>query len=276
MADTPRKSRPVRIKLDPRRTFGPVGKCIYCYRDDITLTSEHIVPQGLGGRLELLESSCGDCAKETGQVEQECLRKIFGPIRYTMGLSTRKKKRNPQDISVTIVNHDDSLETKEVSLEVHPHSFMLFMFDGPESLRGLEPRQEFKISESAWAYHPDKDDPAKATKYGGKGVRIGSFHPMLFSRMLAKIAHSFAVADQGLDSFIPYLPDLILGKYQTPSFLVGGQMIAPPAINALHRLHLYCAQQQGKQYLIVDIRLFANFGAPLYRVVVGEWKGREN
>ncbi len=115
---------------------------------------------------------------------------------------------------------------------------------------------------------------------------MGSFHLMLFSRMLAKIAHSFAVADQGLDSFIPYLPPLILDDYGTPSYLVGGEFEISEAIPTLHRLHLHCMYPYAtgdagalaapqKQFLVVDIRPFANFGAPLYRVVVGQWKGRK-
>jgi hypothetical protein len=242
---------------------------------------EHIIPQGLGGTMELPKSSCPECAKTTGQVEQSCLREMFGAVRYSMGLSPRKRKKKPQDITVTVVNHDDSLEIKRVELEVHPHSFILFTFGPPDILLGGpvvlggRPREVFTTGPGVWSYLPNKSDAQHPLRYGGKGFKVGSFQPMLFSRMLAKIAHAFAVADQGQDSFTPYLPALILGNYETPSYLVGGEAMIPPPFNALHRLHLYCRRvPPSPELLIVDIRLFANFGAPIYRVVVGRWLGK--
>lgn len=54
-----------------RREFGPANECIYCHRTapDVELTEEHIIPEGLRGRMVLLAASCGDCARETHAFE---------------------------------------------------------------------------------------------------------------------------------------------------------------------------------------------------------------
>jgi hypothetical protein len=50
------------------------------------------------------------------------------------------------------------------------------------------------------------------------------FHPELFSKMLAKIAHSFAVGARGLNGFQPLLPAGIIGKERwCPGYLAGGE-----------------------------------------------------
>jgi hypothetical protein len=48
------------------------------------------------------------------------------------------------------------------------------------------------------------------------------------ARMIAKIAHAFAVADQGLDKFTPLLPDVVLGRSDNLADLIGGEMPCPP------------------------------------------------
>jgi hypothetical protein len=88
--------------------------------------------------------------------------------------------------------------------------------------------------------------------------------------MLAKIAHSFAVAEMGLGSFKPLLPDLILGKTMTPTYWVGGQLDIPPP-GVTDRIDLdYDWNANGKTFTVAHIRLFAQLGAPLYHVVIGE------
>jgi hypothetical protein len=156
------------------------------------------------------------------------------------------------------------------------------LFGAPGILVGDPPSETF-LPQSMWVHNPDSGkDPRR---FGGIGYKLGSFNPLLFGRMLAKIAHSFAVADQGAHSFRPFLSDLILGKNNSLlSYLVGGELDPSPAVEALHRLHLHCLRPLPRSFihankeplrllLIVDIRLFAHMGAPQYRVVVGEWKG---
>ena len=89
-------------------------------------------------------------------------------------------------------------------------------------------------------------------------------------QMLAKIAHSFAVAEWGFHSFRPLLLDLIVGASQTASYWVGGGDHDKPADQGgLHRLELKRELRLGTEYVVCYVRLFANFGAPEYRIVAG-------
>jgi len=86
--------------------------------------------------------------------------------------------------------------------------------------------------------------------------------------MLAKIAHAYAVAELGLDSFTPFLSDIILNK--SPMYIghyVGGLRHDEKG-DDLH--HIEISNFGAKRYVVVEIRLFANRTLPLYVVVVGE------
>jgi hypothetical protein len=68
MAPTP----PERFKIgsDPVKTYGPVGRCIYCYDGTSILGNEHIIPFSLNGTHILPQASCLKCAEVTSQVER--------------------------------------------------------------------------------------------------------------------------------------------------------------------------------------------------------------
>lgn len=278
------------IKLDPVRKYQPADRCIYCDGPG-PYSDEHIIAYGLGGNIVLPRASCPQCAKMTGKVERIVLRKMFGAMRIQQGFPTRRPKDRPTHLPVDVIGDDGAVGIKTVPAMLHPGSFFMFRFGPPGILLQLPPSETFQAE--GWAYVPGHRNPAYFTRHGSRGHKIGMFHPGIFSQMLAKIAHSFAVADQGLGSFRPMLPDLILGRSKTPSYLVGGDLDVAPPLPVLHRLHLECrwpyAHEQlltqggptvlvvggapPRQYLVVHIRLFANWGGPQYHVVVGEWLG---
>jgi hypothetical protein len=108
----------------------------------------------------------------------------------------------------------------------------------------------------------------------GPALRTMTMNNNIFCQMIAKIAHSYAVAEWGINSFRPLLLDLILGRSQTASYWVGGNMtVMPPDPNGLHRLQLKKEIILGTEYVIAYITLFCFFGSPEYRVVVGVCKG---
>jgi hypothetical protein len=86
----------------------------------------------------------------------------------------------------------------------------------------------------------------------------------------------YGVAAIGPENFAPYLPAFILRKFgrteQYPACydLVGGNPIAPSEPDELHQLGYEIRTHNGKQFLVVGIRLFANLGAPLLWIVAGE------
>ena len=80
----------------PRIEIGNVGQCIYCGKTDVTLQTEHIVPYGLNGPWELLNSSCQKCAAITSSFEKDVLRKSLIVPRATLSFPTRRKHKRPK------------------------------------------------------------------------------------------------------------------------------------------------------------------------------------
>jgi hypothetical protein len=115
----------------------------------------------------------------------------------------------------------------------------------------------------------------------GKPVRLEqeAMNPG-FHRMLAKIAHSYAmacIADIG--GFQPLLLDIILrNELKDGPMLIGGpDKFTPPspdnATDTLHKVWITKARHPERMtepgYMVVCIRLFACFNMPTYQVVVG-------
>jgi hypothetical protein len=96
--------------------------------------------------------------------------------------------------------------------------------------------------------------------------------PFILMRMLAKIGHAYAVAQRGLNSFKPYLLDVIAGRSDDLGNWVGGGLDDPAeaASNQQHEVQLGPAHRHGRKHLAVTVRLFACYGAPRYHVIVGE------
>ena len=76
------------------------------------------------------------------------------------------------------------------------------------------------------------------------------------------LAHSYSIAEIGFGSFRPLVTDLILGKTDTLSQWVGGEWDIPPATQAAFELRRHTLSANGKNYLIVNVRLFSFFGTP--------------
>jgi hypothetical protein len=107
-------------------------------------------------------------------------------------------------------------------------------------------------------------------KYGITSFFTGRWDNQSFCRMLAKIGHSFAVAELGLDGFKPLLPELIRKGGLEVGPYIGGEPRQPPESAALHEISLGRQRAHGKTYIVARIRLLACHGGPIYYAVVGE------
>ena len=88
-------------------------------------------------------------------------------------------------------------------------------------------------------------------------------------RTLAKIAHSFSVAELGFDGFDPLLTELILGKSDHWSHCVGQLSHSAEAkTSELHRLSL----DWDGDLLVCRVQLYSKYGSPSYVVVAGRRK----
>lgn len=82
--------------VQQKRTYPPVGRCIYCGTKEGDLTDEHIVPFALGGNMILPKASCIPCQRIINQeIETPTLNVLsgsYGPLRLGLNLPTRNKK----------------------------------------------------------------------------------------------------------------------------------------------------------------------------------------
>jgi hypothetical protein len=104
--------------------------------------------------------------------------------------------------------------------------------------------------------------------------RHGGGDTKTFSRMIAKIAHAYAVDAVGLNGFTALTTNLIrnMAPLQT-SALVGASATVEPSSTEpgdRHTLrHEWGIAHDGSEVLLVKIRLFGDLGMPTYVVVTG-------
>ena len=251
-----------------QKLYPPVGRCIYCEATDVPLSKEHIIPFGLDGKLVLLKSSCAKCADVTKRFEHTCLRRMFGPLRVRMNFATRRPKDRPTRFSVNRQNRDGTRTCFSVPAKDYPKFLYLPKFDAPGILTGQPPSTLFRYY--TWGVGDGVDFDAFAATYGSTELIPDPFYVYQFFQLLAKIAHSYAVAVYGVDGFRPLLLDIIFGRYATPSYLIGGSIKDQLQKEGIRHYIESSRQPLGNiTYLVIAIQLFAEIGGPLYKVVAG-------
>ena len=257
----------------------PVGRCIFCGSDggEDGLSDEHIVAYSLGVDAFLPEASCKKCAGKTSYIEGYSGREIFGPLRVLWGIQTRSKKIELRDVPV-IFQTEHGEETRLIPRASLPF-LHLPVLEPPGLFHEREPAPITNAQAWLWRSERVKELMEPFRKPGDKSYKFEvpiKWYP--FARVLAKIAHTMAVARLGLDSFKPDLPGIILGTDENAAYLIGGA--APPTEpldlpvgtrTTLHNLSLTMMGSEGKPLIIVaTVRLFTFTGSPTYWVIVGE------
>lgn len=261
------------------RTYSAVKRCIYCGSETYAegspgrLGDEHIIPEGLGGRLILKEASCKECETITSRTELEWLRSSFYAARVQKVFG-KKKKRVPTTLPLKITANG-AVVTKAVPLKKYPALVVTLLFDSPEVLNGHEPVEKVLTGGVACGMLPTFGELMKEHLAVG-AVTIEpprkSATSIQLGRMLAKIAHSYAVAELGIDGFDAVLTANILGTdTRHLSYYIGGSQDIPPSISLSYRLSLSTVfSTTGQAFYEVKIRLLSDIqGMPLYRVIVG-------
>jgi hypothetical protein len=197
---------------------------------------------------------------------------MFGDLRVRHKFPSRQLDERVDKLPIQLVNPDGSITTKLVTPSEYPRLYSGFRFPGPGILTGASEDPPIEAEVIIVAVEADL---ARHAQPGSRvSVKAGTFNALKFMRMLAKIAHAHAVAKVGMEAFVPFLPDLILGKTENAAWLVGADLDRenePPDSSAMHDLILMHLEGEGRTYLCVSIRLFSPvIGMPFYRVVVGE------
>lgn len=263
----------------------PVGWCVYCGSDKFeALSREHVVPFSLGGTLVIQKASCPDCAEITKEFEQTCARTIFGPLRLLLGLPSRHKKERPEEMR-TVFEIDGQKHERFVKTEDNPAvRIPLPEFNFPGAFLGSPPAESFGAHKWRNMSFSAKDAGARVRRalavLPDIDVNVGVWPPypdpfpiIPFARMLAKIAHCYAVHEFGPKAFEPLLPDYILGNNKHLPFVVGSNPEVPPSIatpESNKGLHRFTAiRTDGDQLFGVSIHLLSPLKMPAYCVVIG-------
>ena len=239
------------------------------------LSEEHVIPFALGGELVILEASCQACQRIINETfEQRLITKTFATIRFMVGLPSRDKGKSPKHTKVThIVDGEEKQIVTSPDKAIAP--FYTFVLEPPDF--GLFPIPESRSLFKELYFlmmHGDRTDIKARFQLKWKDLEVQQF-----GRLLAKIAHGFAIANKQFELFEvePVLPPLILGQpSELPlSYLVGGLTtgLAADATDPSEVIHvLECSlthTKTGTRVLVTKIQLFGNMGAPSYVVITG-------
>lgn len=256
--------------LGDRLVYPEVGYCIYCYRRGVPLTDEHTIPDGLGGRHLLPKASCKDCQRIINTFEQYSMRTLLGNARASLGIkSSRKRPRPPTSV---LVRRRNGLSIERVTKPINELPIMvpLPVWPLPFALRGIPAPDTFNGLQ--WLYGPG-DMTAALKDFDAESFITENIEPHRFARMLAKIAHSHAIATIGPDTFRHALPPLILNEGMRYIEWVGGSIeLDPPEPQATMLISFEVAPRHtdGTPLGVFSIRLFPNLGGPTYHIVIGE------
>jgi hypothetical protein len=213
-----------RITFVGKMAFGkPPGRCIYCGSDGGNRGDEHIVAYCLAIDAYLPKASCQDCAAKTSYLEGYAGRQIFGPLRVHFQIQSRRKKIKLNPVEVTFKTGHGRETTRLVAREKLPATVTLPLLD-PPGLFHQNPPAPIKNCDT-WTWIADNpEERMRALLLPGElsGTIRNEIKPLVFARMLAKIAHAVTIGWLGLDAFVPYLPPLILGNDENAAYLVGG------------------------------------------------------
>lgn len=256
-----------------RRQYPPYGKCIYCDATD-GLTTEHIIPFGLGGTLELPKASCVRCAAETSRVERSILRGELRPVRIFRAMQSRRKHKDAPSSYPLVVVRNGLEETVDLPLEKYP---ILVHFPdfaparlavGAQSKPGIDVAGIVTVS-----FGPDPN--SVLFEMGATTIKSHvNTHPAQFARLVAKIAYSMAAATGALSLLQEPSPirGVILGTNTHIGDYVGTLTYPLSAHDGqLHRIVILSDINIG--HLVADVQLFSDSHAPRYGVLLGRLSG---
>ena len=271
-------------KGDGKRIPSP-GCCIYCGAKDVKLTDEHVVPYALGGNTAVFEKACCiTCQRVIQPYEQRILRGQLGAFRSRIDAPTRNPKDRPTTTELRFIEVDGNgnplrhLCTKSVPVQDAPLSFGVWDLAPPRILG--EGTTEAQHMGQPWAYYHGEVSMRWLDVVRGEtgctghvAVKLTTVNREDFLRFIAKTAHAFAVAELGVDSFLPLVADLILCRDNDLAEYVGGD--PSPSLKDSNPANMSeltvgtVKTEPAGGYTAVRIRLYPLLGTPAHVVIVG-------
>jgi hypothetical protein len=252
----------------------PLNVCIYCGRNDVKLTDEHIVPYGLGNNTGdiLHKASCEQCADATKLFEQRMQRDNLQPIRTVLQIKSRSG--TPTTIPQRVRFKDGHEETIEVPFNVFVGSVSLPVFTRPAifsmeydksylTMAGMCNIDLVPNKNTFWYEKQDIDEIYNYFIKTNKG--------QVYAKFLYKIAYCVAVKTWGYDTVKgSAIPLIILGKNSHYAVWLGcdDSLPIPTQIEATD-YYWYGATILESGRRLVSIQLFPSLiNSPIYRVIV--------
>lgn len=253
------------------KIYPPANECIYCGAQGVSLTDEHTMPDGLGGRHILPKASCHACQKIINEeFEQYCMRTLFSTFRLVSGLRS-KKKRPPLRTSIQVRRHSGDVERVPLDPNELPKFFVLPVFEEPYFCT-RQPVVGDTYKGAWWIREPAHMNAILGT-LDAAAIHTETIFPDRLARFVAKIAHAHAWAMWG-PVFEPFLLPIILGKQKRFIEFVGGwpTMHQPELPDLHHQFRILCWTREGDDtpVLLAAIRFFADLGGPVYYAVIGK------
>ena len=197
---------------------------------------------------------------------------MFGNMRMKNKMPTRRPKERLTHIPLTFTDEGGS-NARTIMLPVgdHPAPTVMYKFGEALIVQGVPPGTD-KLQFIPVVIADTAELQALGKKHGGNPTFQFKAVPHEFARLIAKIAHCYAVTHLGLDAFRPLLTDVILGGSDDYGYAIGGSLgeVPPTQPEAGHIVSLEFFINANRSFVIVHIRLFASSGTPAYYAVVGE------
>ena len=239
--------------------YAAYGQCIYCGSTIEPLTTEHIIPFGMYGRLSIPKASCEVCRLETHKFETNVQSKFLRFYRYGIGIPSRKGRKRPATFSVEVKDPEnpEARVTEQIPIEYAPRLLCLPVFGEP-----MFWKNDGKYPDTYWSIWMAQDDVQNLHKFTKKKTSIKfEMHRKSFLRTVCKIAHSYlfgAVKNKGvLKGYSPLLVDYIRFETAEPQYYVGSQIEAYSKTYDFHTLDVIRLPHGSREYLVVKVRLFA-------------------
>jgi hypothetical protein len=261
-----------------------LANCIYCDLPYDKLTDEHIIPLGLGGTNILYSSSCLGCNEVTSKVEYFILRGHWLGIRKKLNTGTRRKNRQLDPMKVNLILSDNFKISGTVPVE-DCNIQLVFSFYEPEILSREIVGGEKPYARGANCLVIGTNGPTTFTDEKGISYPIigntqieyllNEFSAIIFFMFLAKVGHSFAIKERGINACKNYfLRDIILGQTKEAMKYIGNasDSIQGHRLSRIDNFHSLAILETEK-YLTVLVQLFNIDNhdiQPIYQIVVGE------
>jgi hypothetical protein len=187
-----------------------------------------------------------------------------------------RPKKIPLKVKLT---HGTDWSYMDVYQSVYPFLFLFPLLPIPDELSGYSTvGSRHAAARTLWIRGASfRDGIMPHLQKLAAELRVAAIEPTgtaqipAFCQMLAKIEHAFAVAEMGIEAFLPFLTPIICeGDTSNSVQYVGGLQFTEPARPVIHEMSFGTHICERPDIVGVRIRLLAALETPTYFVAVGQ------